>query len=164
MPAASWLTWLRGVQDVGGLPQEHGQAIMRMGYTEEQTNALQIATQKTWQKAVEKLAAAGGYNWQMFGNSDGTEGGPTKANCAAWMRSHCAADMQSECRNGRLGPLTVAATLTRPFLRTERSMMMTADPTGNTSLAAFLVTRPPYGYIGCAPPALSLHVAVPCAA
>ena len=24
-----------------------------------------------------------------------------------------------ECRNGRLGPLTVAATLTRPFLRTE---------------------------------------------
>ena len=25
----------------------------------------------------------------------------------------------SECRNGRLGPLTVAATLTRPFLRTE---------------------------------------------
>ena len=24
-----------------------------------------------------------------------------------------------ECRNGRLGPLTVAATLTRPFLRTK---------------------------------------------
>ena len=72
MPAASWLTWLRGGQDVGGLPQEHGEAIARMGYTEEQTNALQIATQKTWQKAVEKLAAAGGYNWQMFGNSDGT--------------------------------------------------------------------------------------------
>ena len=140
MPAASWLTWLRGGQDVGGLPQEHGEAITRMGYTEEQTNALQIATQKTWQKAVEKLAAAGGYNWQMFGNSDGTEGGPTKANCAAWMRSHCAADMQ------------------------KRSMMMTADPAGNTSLAAFLVTRPPYGYIGCAPPSLSLHVAVPCAA
>ena len=55
-----------GKQDVGGLPQEHGQAIARMGYTKEQTNALQIATQKTWQKAVEKLAAAGGYNWQMF--------------------------------------------------------------------------------------------------
>ena len=54
-----------GEQDVSGLPQEHGQAIMRMGYTEEQTKALQIATQKTWQKAVEKLAAAGGYNWQV---------------------------------------------------------------------------------------------------
>ena len=50
---------------MSGLPQEHGQAIMRMGYTEEQTKALQIATQKTWQKAVEKLAAAGGYNWQV---------------------------------------------------------------------------------------------------
>ena len=37
-----------------------------MGYTQEQTHALQIATQKTWQRAVEKLAAAGGYNWQMF--------------------------------------------------------------------------------------------------
>ena len=49
---------MRGEQDVGGLPQEHGQAILRMGYTEKQTNALQIATQKTWQKAVEKLAAA----------------------------------------------------------------------------------------------------------
>ena len=57
---------VHGKQDVGGLPQEHGQAIARMGYTEEQTNTLQIATQKTWQKAVEKLAAAGGYNWQMF--------------------------------------------------------------------------------------------------
>lgn len=40
------------------------------------------------------------------------------------MRSHCAADMQ------------------------KRSMMMSAG--GNISLAAFLITRPPYGYIGCA--------------
>ena len=28
----------------------------------------------------------------------------------------------SECRNGRLGPLTVAAALTRPFLRPETSV------------------------------------------
>ena len=32
---------------------------------------------------------------RMFGNSDGTEGGPSSSNCATWMRSHCAADMQN---------------------------------------------------------------------
>lgn len=67
----------------------------------------------------------------MFGDSDGTEGGPKKANCATWMRSHCAPEMQ------------------------KRSMLMAANPAGNTSLAAFLVARPPYGYIGCAPSLLS---------
>jgi hypothetical protein len=58
--------WVDGCfsDDVGGLPQEHEQAIARMGYTSEQTHALQVATQQTWQKAVDKLAAAGGYNWQ----------------------------------------------------------------------------------------------------
>jgi hypothetical protein len=35
-----------------------------MGYTAGQINDLQIATQQTWQKAVEKLTASGGYNWQ----------------------------------------------------------------------------------------------------
>ena len=33
----------------------------------------------------------------------------------------------SECRNGRLGPLTVAATLTRPFLRTEANWPLPAS-------------------------------------
>ena len=69
---------------------------------------------------------------QMFGNGDRTEDGPYAStaahptSCATWMRSHCDADMQ------------------------KRPMMMTANPAGNISLAAFLITRPPYGYIGCA--------------
>ena len=44
-----------------------------MGYTQEQTHALQIATQTTWQRAVEKLATAGGYNWQMFVSRPGKQ-------------------------------------------------------------------------------------------
>ena len=36
-----------------------------------------------------------------------------------------------ECRNGLLGPLTVAATLTRPFLRT--------DPNSNTSTSCLWI-------------------------
>ena len=54
-----------------------------MGYTQEQTHALQIATQKTWQRAVEKLAAAGGYNWQMF-VSPGKQRGPAAAAVACF--------------------------------------------------------------------------------
>jgi hypothetical protein len=61
---------------------------------------------------------------RMFGNGDGTEGGPSASTCTAWMRSHCAADMQ------------------------KRSMMMSAGPPAgiNQTLAAFLVTRPPCAY------------------
>ena len=67
--AGSGNKWVDGCfsDDVGGLPQEHEQAIARMGYTSDQTHTLQIATQKTWQKAVENLAGAGGYNWQVRG-------------------------------------------------------------------------------------------------
>jgi hypothetical protein len=49
---------------VNGFPEEEGTAAARMGYTADQINDLQIATQQTWQKAVEKLTASGGYNWQ----------------------------------------------------------------------------------------------------
>ena len=42
--------WVDGCfsDDVDGLPQEHGQAIARMGYSSTQTHALQVATQQTW--------------------------------------------------------------------------------------------------------------------
>ena len=69
--AGSGNQWVDGCfsDDVGGLPREHEQAVARMGYTAAQTNALQIAKQQTWQKAVEKLTKNGGYNWQCAAKS-----------------------------------------------------------------------------------------------
>ena len=54
--------WVDGCfsDDVNGFPEEEGTAAARMGYTPDQINDLQIATQQTWQKAVEKLTASGG--------------------------------------------------------------------------------------------------------
>ena len=93
-----------------------------MGYTAEESHALQVATQQTWQAAVERLTAAGGYNWQMFGNGDGSgSAGPPqdRAGCSVWMRRYCAPAMQ------------------------RRPLMMSAGG-GNISLASFLIVRPPY--------------------
>jgi len=117
--------WVDGCfsDDVEGIPHAHTNAITRMGYTQSEVLSIQEATQRTWQRAVEKLVGAGGYNWQMFGNGDGSGAAPTQTDCASWMRQHCDATMQ------------------------ERPLMMSAAG-GNTSLAAFLVVRPPYGYIG----------------
>ena len=51
----------------------------------------------------------------------------------------------SECRNGRLGPLTVAATLTRPFLRTalfsvEKGAAFDSNPAGAEDMDASVAT------------------------
>ena len=54
---------------------------------------------------------------RIQGNSDGTEGGPTKGNCATWMRSHCAAGMQN------------------------RSMMMSADGVSKTLFLSMFYTK-----------------------
>ena len=64
--------------------------------------------------------AAGKYVWAAFGNQDGVGGGPSKGNCASWMRSRCAVSYQNQA-------------ITQQF------------DTGNVnqSIASFLVTRPP---------------------
>ena len=43
--------------------------------------------------------------------------------------------LDGECRNGRLGPLTVAATLTRPFLRTGGRFLDVSATPGQFAIA-----------------------------
>jgi hypothetical protein len=81
--------------DVGGLPQEHALAIARMGYTPTETEALHLATARTWQAAMVKMVAEGGYGWQMFGNRWLTALPPSNDTCASRMRELCAADKQN---------------------------------------------------------------------
>jgi hypothetical protein len=85
------------------------------------------------------------------------------------MRSHCAADMQNRsmmmsakgAKHGALSGISFPcggpehALADRCF--SHENSKTAPFSAGNTSLAAFLVTRPPYGYIGCALPAASLH-------
>ena len=109
--------------DSVGLPQEHAQAVARMGYTAQQVQALQDATQRTWQQAMDQLVARGGYDWQMFGNHWLSAPPPNRTDCAPRMRQLCAPAQQ------------------------HWPMLMNAGG-GNTTLAAFLITRPPHGFIG----------------
>jgi len=61
-------------------------------------------------RAGKQIGSVGNYSWGGAANTifwiD-----PEEDLFVVWMT-------QGECRNGRLGPLTVAATLTQPFLRT----------------------------------------------
>jgi hypothetical protein len=95
--------------------------------TDAELASLQWTTQATNQLLIETLVAQGKYDWQAFGAEDGVQGGPTSASCAAWMAQKCAPAMQ-----GR--PLTV--------------QMDSSPANANQTVAAFLIARPPYAYIG----------------
>ena len=110
--------------DVGGLPEEHAQVMSRINMTTAQLDALRDATAVTHERLVTTLVAAGKYNWQAFGGGDGTGPGISEGDCAAFMRGRCTPEFQK-------GP-----------------MMMAAGDAGNQSIAAFLIVRPPIGFIG----------------
>jgi hypothetical protein len=124
--------------DVDGLPAEHPSAQARIGMTDAELAALRFATQTTSQLLINNLVAAGKYNWQAFGSHDTSSlpptrrgaalgAGPSPSTCAAWMRANCA-----------------AATQAAPML-----MKMDSSPgNANQTVAAFLIVRPPYGYLG----------------
>mmetsp|Transcript_31425 Transcript_31425/g.82421 ORF Transcript_31425/g.82421 Transcript_31425/m.82421 type:complete len:456 (-) Transcript_31425:265-1632(-) len=114
--------------DVGGLPEEHAQAIARTKLTPDQVASLKLATAQTHEKLVEALVAAGKYNWQAFGGGDGSgahapgSGGQT---CINFMQKLCASDAQS------------------------KPLMMGHNPkAANQSVAAFLIIRPPIAFLG----------------
>ena len=73
--------------------------------------------------AIEGAAAAGVMGRSVVGGRfAGWLGSPSGGNKLAADRAErgfaAKAEPEGECRNGRLGPLTVAATLTRQFMRT----------------------------------------------
>ena len=96
----------------------------RINMTAAQLRALQDATTATHTKLVAALIKAGKYNWQAFSNGDGTGAGISRDGCAAFMTKYCAPDMQ------------------------KYPMMMAAGAADNQTIAAFLIARPPIGFIG----------------
>ena len=113
--------------DVTGVPAEHPEVGKNCNLTGAELADLQFATQATNSALIYALVAAGKYMWQAFGAQDGTMPGPPSeaGACGDWMRLYC-----DPARQG--APL-----------------MMTFDPkAANQSIAAFLVVRPPTGYLG----------------
>jgi hypothetical protein len=113
--------------DVDGVPDEHPDVQARIGMSDVQLAALQWATSEASSALISTLVLAGKYNWQAFGASDGVGAGISAASCLAFMRAGCDPAMQG------------------------RAMTMAMDNSpanANQSVAAFLIVRPPYGYLG----------------
>lgn len=113
------------LDDPVGVPQEHPLAQAATNMTDAQLAALQFATQEAGMSLIEELVSAGKYAWAAFGNQDGVEQGPSLESCSEWMRAHCAPALQG-------APLA----------------MQFNKGNANQSVAAFLIVRPPYGWIG----------------
>ena len=96
-----------------------------MKLSQADVDLLQKATSIASSRLIDSAVAAGKYVWAAFGDQDGVSAGPSKANCADWMRSRCDSDYQ------------------------KRAITQNFDASNaNQSIASFLVTRPPIGFIG----------------
>jgi hypothetical protein len=111
--------------DVTGVPAEHPLVVARTGLSAADVRALQAATQAVNSALVNATVAQGKYSWQAFGAGDGATRGPSRADCAAWMRERCAPARQAQ-------PL----------------LLQHDAAARNQSVAAFLIVRPPNGYLG----------------
>jgi len=129
--------------DVDGLPAEHPTVPAALGMTADDVAALRFATQSMGSALIAALTLNGRYTWQAFGSHDTSSPhaaattrrgrayvGITPATCASFMRTFCAAEYQA-----------------RPMLM---HMSVATPVVANATLAAFLITRPPYGYLGFA--------------
>lgn len=124
------------LDDVDGFPAEHPTAPAALGMDAAAVAALRFATQSVGAAAIAALTLAGKYTWQAFGSRDTSAPhaaaargfvGVTPATCAAFMRAFCAPSYQG-----------------RPML------MHMDDAHANQTVAAFLITRPPFAYVGYA--------------
>lgn len=120
------------LDDSQAIPQEHGDAPANMGLSAVQLVAAQNATYAFFNAAVAQLAAGGKFIWQGFngleeGDPDGVGTSPTRDSCAAWMAVACAPSWQG-----------VPRTMQWPSAAADKLPV----------LAAFLVSRGPYAYIG----------------
>lgn len=113
------------LDDPVGVPQEHPLAQAATNMSDAQLAELQFETQQAGMSLIELLVTSGKYSWAAFGNQDGVEQGPDIEDCAEWMRAHCAPTMQG-------APLA----------------MQFNSGNVNQSVAAFLIVRPPFGWLG----------------
>jgi hypothetical protein len=111
--------------DVTGVPAEHPDVAGRTNLSAADVRALQAATQAANMALINATVRAGKYVYQAFGAGDGATRGPTRETCAEWMRDRCAPARQAE-------PL----------------LLQHDAAAANQSVAAFLIVRPPNGYLG----------------
>lgn len=126
--------WVDGTfsDDVQAVPQEHPDAAVNMGLSPVQLLRAQNDTYRYFNTALATLAAGGKYIWQGFngnqqGDPDGAGAAPIAGTCAPFMRAICNPAWQA-----------VPATMQWPSAQQDKLPV----------LAAFLVTRGPYAYIG----------------
>ena len=111
--------------DRDGCCVEHASVPQLLRLSAAEVAALQFATQSAGQQLAASLAAAGKTCWDCLGGYNlGVR--PTAATCAPTMRALCLPEMQG------------------------KSMLMgfSHGPDLNQTLAAFLVSRPPVGFVG----------------
>lgn len=124
--------------DVDGLPAEHATVPAQLGMSDDDVASLRFATQSMGSALIAQLTLAQRYTWQAFGSRDTSAPhvvargfvGITPASCASFMRTFCAVEYQA-----------------RPMLM---HMSVASPAIANATLAAFLISRPPYAYLGYA--------------
>ena len=113
--------------DREGVPNEHPETQHEVGMSDKEVADLQFATQSGGQYLALALARANRTCWDCIGGTQGrtNQGGPPRnaSQCASHMRSLCQPKMRS------------------------RGMFMEWDG-ASTTLAAFLITRPPIAFLG----------------
>jgi len=111
--------------DVEGLPEEHEDAIKAMRLTTAEVADIKQSTHDTNQNLITALITANKYLWQAFSRGDDVGPAPNSTTCASFMRTFCAPEMQKN-------PMTMQMSVTD----------------AEQVLAAFLIVRPPYGWLG----------------
>lgn len=120
------------LDDSQAIPQEHANAPANMGLSAAQLLQAQNDTYAFFNSAVAALASTGHYIWQGFngneqGDPDGVGVAPTSGTCAAFMANACAPSWQA-----------VPSTMQWPSRASDKVPV----------LAAFLITRGPYSFLG----------------
>jgi len=111
--------------DLMGIPVEHDNAPANMNLSASEVAEIQFATQSVSQRLIDQVIKLGKYNWQAFSSVWGVGPAPSNTTCATFMRKYCSPDYQKL-------PMTM--------------QMSAADQ--EQILSAFLITRPPYGWLG----------------
>ena len=101
-----------------------------MNLSQSDLDAINKAEGETNQRLIDTLIENGKYDWQAFGHSDGIGPGVTKSECQQFMNDNCKL-LNDKSKNGNY------------------TLQMEFDANNSIqSLAAFLIIRPKYGWLG----------------
>lgn len=128
--------WVDGtfLDDTDGFPDEHSSVAGALRLSGEEQHALRNATQRTAQRAMDGLHAAGKSSYQsLMYYLGGIAPGPTHDTCESWLRARCREDYQD-------------------MVFTQQPPATPADLAGlNTmrqQVASFLLVRTKYAWLG----------------